>query len=103
MTKLFNKKLNERKEKRETIEERNLRVDSNKAWETSNLRKLLIAIITYIVIAVYMAAIEFITLGPSWAIMPVIPTLGYLISTTGLNFIANRWKKKWRENLKLEG
>lgn len=38
----------------EKIEERNKRVESNKAWETSNLRKILIIILTYIFAVLYL-------------------------------------------------
>lgn len=35
------------------IEERNARVEGDKAWETSNLRKILIIILTYIFLLYY--------------------------------------------------
>ena len=44
-------------ERLSSIEERNRRVEADKAWETSWTRRLLIAVLTYGVIAVYLQAI----------------------------------------------
>jgi hypothetical protein len=41
----------------ESLRERNLRVEADKAWETSTFRKLLIATITYIVASVVLYVI----------------------------------------------
>ena len=40
------------------IEERNRRVEANKAWETSGFRKFIIFVITYIVAALWLWSID---------------------------------------------
>ncbi len=37
----------------ENIENRNKRVEKDKAWETSNLRKICIMVLTYIIVIIY--------------------------------------------------
>ena len=45
-------------QKIQTIEERNEKVELDKAWETSWTRRVLLAIFTYLAIGVYLRAIE---------------------------------------------
>lgn len=73
------------------IKERNLRVEADKAWETSLFRKLLISAITYIVaaLALYSIGVEDFYLGA------IIPTLGFLLSTLSLPAIKKWWLKRY--------
>ena len=73
------------------IKERNVRVEANKAWETSATRRLSIAGATYCVAALWLR-----TTGESdiW-IKAVVPTGGYLLSTLSLPFIKKWWIANW--------
>ena len=42
----------------ELLKERNSRVETDKAWETSISRRILLAVFTYLAISVYMYAIS---------------------------------------------
>jgi len=69
------------------IQERNRRVEADKAWETSLARKVLVAIGTYFVVVLVMLTLEL----DRPMIGAIIPTLGFLLSTLGLNFFKNLW------------
>ena len=45
--------LKELEQERNTIKQRNKRVELDKKWETSGIRKICICILTYIVVVVY--------------------------------------------------
>lgn len=72
------------------IEARNKRVEGDKAWETSALRKILIVILTYIFAVLYLKVAD--TTNPFFG--AVVPTVGFYLSTQTLNVI----KKKWLKN-----
>jgi hypothetical protein len=55
------------------IKERNIRVEKDKAWETSFFRKTLIAILTYIVVVLFFT---FARLSNPF-INTIVPTLGF--------------------------
>jgi hypothetical protein len=74
------------------IEARNVRVEAEKAWETSNFRKVLVVITTYFLMCVTMAIIGV----NQFYINAIIPTLGYFLSTLSFRFI-----KKFYVNKKL--
>ncbi|MCA9485597.1 MAG: hypothetical protein KC506_02015 [Nanoarchaeota archaeon] len=69
------------------IKERNKKVEADKAWETSITRKLLLAIITYIVIALFFIVANL----PKPFINPIVPTLGFVISTLALPIFKKIW------------
>ena len=69
------------------IEERNLRVEADKAWETSWIRRLLVALLTYATIAVYL---QFVVHISPW-INAVVPTASFLISTLALGAVKGVW------------
>ena len=73
------------------IKERNVRVETDKAWETSVFRIVSIVIMTYII-----TAIVFYLIGVNnFLFNAFIPTLGFYLSTQSLPFI----KKWWVNNL----
>lgn len=80
------KKLEERIIK---IEERNKKVELDKAWETSKTRKILIAIFTYLSIALYFKYI--LNVNP-W-VNAIVPTVGFLLSTLSLPIFKRLWEK----------
>ncbi len=74
----------------ETLKARNLRVEADKAWETSFTRRAFIASITYAIAAFYMHVAG---LGHPF-VGACVPTGGYLLSTLSLPFVKNYWKSK---------
>ena len=73
------------------IQARNKKVEVDKAWETSKTRKLLIAVITYLLIVLFLWIIE---ISYPW-LNAIVPTLGFLLSTLTIPF-AKRW---WMNNI----
>lgn len=74
----------------ETIQDRNARVEAEKAWETSWTRRLLIALITYVVIGSYLT---YLGIDKAW-MNALVPAVAYILSTLGLNAIKLIWMKK---------
>lgn len=72
------------------IKERNRRVELDKAWETSLARKILIAVLTYIVIVIFS---YFSGLGNPF-INAIVPTLGFVLSTFSIPFFKKIWMRK---------
>lgn len=83
---MTNKSLEERVS---VIEERNKKVEIDKAWETSLTRRILISIFTYLAIALYL---KFIVGIEPW-INAIVPTVGFLLSTLTLPFFKSIWEK----------
>ncbi len=74
------------------LKDRNRRVEGDKAWETSLVRRLAIAIATYVLAGIWLVVIHD-TLP--W-LKAFVPSLGYLFSTVSLSVL----KKHWLENRK---
>jgi preprotein translocase subunit SecF len=73
----------------EAIKERNRKVEIDKDWETSLTRKILIAILTYIVIVLFFYFADF----PKPFINAVVPTIGFLLSTLSISVAKRIWIK----------
>lgn len=73
------------------IEERNKRVEGDKAWETCSLRKLLIIVFTYVFAVLYLKIAD--TTNP-W-LGAVVPCVGFFLSTQSINIIKKWWIKKY--------
>ncbi len=71
------------------IKERNIRVEKDKAWETSLFRKTLIAVLTYIIVVLFFT---FARLSNPF-MNAIVPTLGFLLSTLSVSFIKKAWIK----------
>ena len=69
------------------IEERNKRVENDKAWETSWLRKILIVVLTYIFAVLYLTIAN--TTNPFFG--AVVPCAGFFLSTLTLKLIKDKW------------
>ena len=71
------------------IKQRNDKVEADKAWETSNFRKIIIAILTYFVIVLFFYF--------AWFSKPfinaIVPTMGFLLSTLSIPVFKNIWLK----------
>jgi len=74
-------------EKIVSIEERNRRVELDKAWETSWTRRVFIAGVTYVMAGFWLVAIG---VGQPW-LNALVPTGGYLLSTLTLPFLKTWW------------
>lgn len=72
------------------IEDRNRRVESDKAWETSWARRLLIAALTYLSVVLFF----FIADLPAPWLNSLVPTAAFLLSTATVPFIKKLWLKK---------
>ena len=73
----------------ERLEERNARVELDKAWETSSARRFLLAVFTYAAIGLYLWAIR---VPKAW-ISAIVPTVGFMISTLTMPFCKKLWLK----------
>ncbi|OGK63144.1 hypothetical protein A2334_03465 [Candidatus Roizmanbacteria bacterium RIFOXYB2_FULL_38_10] len=71
------------------IEKRNKKVEQDKAWETSLLRRLLLILFTYLTIGIYM---KFVLNTDPW-LNAIIPSLGFYLSTLSLPFFKKIWDK----------
>lgn len=65
------------------IKKRNARVEADKAWERSWARKLIIALLTYIVIIIFFYTVHL----PKPRLNAIVPTVGFILSTLGLDAI----------------
>lgn len=75
----------------ESIKQRNARVESDKAWEVSKTRKVIIAVLTYIVIVLF-----FLVAGlPNPFINALVPTAGFVLSTLSLPYFKKVWLKEF--------
>jgi hypothetical protein len=69
------------------LKARNTRVEAAKGWETSATRRILIAAFTYIVIVLFFLAAGL----PKPFVNPIVPTVGFLLSTLSLEYVRRRW------------
>lgn len=74
----------------ELIKERNKRVEKDKAWETSLIRRVLIAILTYIVVIIYTYTVNKYN---NIFLSSLVPVIGFSISTLSLGFARKTWEK----------
>lgn len=72
-----------------TIEDRNKKVEKDKAWEVSWTRKMVIALFTYLAVGFYMRSIN---IDRPW-LNAIIPSIAFLLSTLTLPFIKKTWEK----------
>ncbi len=74
----------------EAIKERNARVEIDKAWEVSKTRKIIIAILTYIVIVLFFIVANL----PNPFVNALVPTAGFVLSTLSLPLFKKIWLKE---------
>ena len=72
------------------IKERNKRVELDKAWETSVVRKVCICVLTYIVVVSYSYVINKIN---NVLLSSIVPVIGFTLSTLSLKFVRRIWEK----------
>lgn len=73
-----------------TIEERNRKVEGDKAWEVSTARRIFIVILTFLLAWLWLWLIGE---GRSY-FKALVPAVGYWLSTVSLNIVKNHWLKK---------
>jgi len=72
------------------IEQRNSRVESDKAWEISKMRVFIIALMTYVIASIFLISTQL----PHPFLNAFVPTIGYVLSMQSLPFIKRLWVKK---------
>lgn len=80
--------MKELEERISKIEARNRKVESDKAWEGSLTRKIVLIAFTYLVVGLFLSVIK---VQNPW-INAIVPSLGFLLSTLTLPWIKNWWK-----------
>ena len=73
------------------IQERNKRVELDKAWETSWTRKICIMILTYVIVVIYSYLIK---QNDNILLSSLVPVIGFALSTLSLKYIRKVWEKK---------
>lgn len=82
--------LQQLKQEIQEIKERNTRVEADKAWETSLARKVLVAVLTYIVIVIFFVFARL----PKPFISAIVPTVGFILSTLSVPLFKKLWLKR---------
>ncbi len=71
------------------IKQRNKRVEREKSWEVSWTRRIMVAVLTYVVVAVFF----FYVGAPDPMETAIVPTIAFLLSTLSAPFIKKLWLK----------
>ena len=71
------------------IKERNNKVETDKAWEVSLARRVILALLTYLSVAFYLRSINV----PSPYLNAIVPSICFLLSTLTLPFFKRLWIK----------
>jgi len=79
------------KEEINQIKERNKRVEADKAWEISFTRKLVIAIMTYLLIVLFLWIIQ---VTKPW-LNALVPAIAFILSTLTLPLFKDWWLRKF--------
>lgn len=69
------------------IEERNKKVEADKAWEVSYTRRFLLLLFTYLTIGFYLQAIN---IQQPW-LNAIVPAIAFMLSTLTLPFFRDVW------------
>lgn len=72
------------------IKKRNQRVEADKAWETSWIRKIIILLVTYIVVVLFFYFAQL----PKPFINAIVPAVGFVLSTLTISFFKKWWVNK---------
>ena len=74
----------------EEIKLRNKRVELDKRWETSIVRKICICILTYIIVLIYS---NMVNKSNNIFLSSLVPVIGFFLSTLSLKLIRKVWEK----------
>lgn len=69
------------------IKKRNLRVEADKAWETSWMRKCAILVLTYIVMVIFFIVAK----NERPFINAIVPVIAFALSTLSLSLVKKWW------------
>ena len=72
-----------------SLEDRNKRVESDKLWEISYTRRILLALFTYLAIGIYLNALKIIH---PW-LNAIVPAVAFMLSTLTMPFAKKVWLK----------
>ena len=72
-----------------SIKERNKRVELDKTWEKSYLRRFFLIIFTYLAISIYLYAVDI----PRPWLNAIVPAVAFWLSTLTLPFFKKLWIK----------
>ena len=72
------------------IKERNKRVETDKAWETSWTRRISIMILTYIIVVAYSYVISKYN---NIFLSSLVPVIGFTLSTLSVKLVRKIWEK----------
>lgn len=72
------------------LEKRNARVEADKAWEVSWVRRAAIMLLTYAVVVAYL---QFVIHINPW-LNALVPVLGFTLSTLTLSYIKQLWLRR---------
>lgn len=92
----FSDKISVLEKRLRAIEVRNKKVELDKAWETSLVRRAIVALVTYILLSIYMLWLD---VKNPW-LNALIPTIGFVLSTLTLAKIKEIWLSKREKNQK---
>lgn len=76
-------------ERVQKIEERNREVEQDKAWETSLARRIILALFSYLVVAIFFIVINL----PNPWLNALVPALAFLIQQLSMPFFKKLWLK----------
>lgn len=79
------------------IEDRNVKVEDDKAWETSIARRLLLVLFTYLAVGIYLWSIK---IERPW-LNAIVPATAFLISTLTMPLFKSLWLKLTRNKKKI--
>jgi len=79
--------IKELEEEIKRINERNKKVEADKAWETSYTRRILLMIFTYLAIGFYLQAIN---IEKAW-LNAIVPAVAFMLSTLTLPSFKKIW------------
>lgn len=86
----LNKNVEELKEEITKIKNRNKKVETDKAWETSWTRKICIMVLTYIVVIIYSYLVRNVD---NILLSSLVPVIGFTLSTLSLKLVRKVWEK----------
>ncbi len=85
--------MEELEQRLQNIENRNKKVEADKAWEISWTRRSLLTIFTYLVIGIYMRAINV----PRPWLNALVPAIGFFLSTLVMTSFKKYWLEKYKK------
>ncbi len=75
------------------IKERNKRVEADKAWETSLVKRLILAVATYLVILYFLILIN----AENAYLAALVPAMAYLLQQYSMPFLKELWLKRQKK------